>query len=190
MSDVLLKQFTEEELVSGIKNNVPEIYEFLYKQLTPLIYYDIRSNSGTTEDAEDHFQDTILVVAANVKTGKYKQGNIEGYTRIVSKNLWLKKLRDGGRLKQSQLDESFDPPDEYDAELVNDLIKHDRMIDMVSQKLSEMDEKCNEVLTAFYFEKSALNKIADKFQWEYSYAKKKIFMCRQKLKEMIDIDNI
>lgn len=190
MSDVLLKQFTEEEIVSGIKHNVPKVYEFLYKNLTPLIYYDIRSNSGSQEDAEDHFQDTILVVAANVKAGKYVDGNIEGYIRIVSRNLWLKKLRKSVKLKQSQLDDAFDPPDEYNSEVVNDLIKHDKIIDMVNERLNEMDDRCNEILTSFYFEKRALKDIADKFQWEYSYAKKKIFMCRQKLKEMINLDHI
>jgi len=91
ISTTISKPFTEEEIVDGVKKNKTEVYEYLYKKLTPVIYYDIKINSGTKEDAEDHFQDTMMVVAFNVKQGKYVLGNFEGYFKRVSKNLWLKK---------------------------------------------------------------------------------------------------
>ena len=111
------------KLIDGIKNNVSMVYEYLYKKLTPVIYYEIKANSGTKEDAEDHFQDTMIVVAANVKGGKYLEGNLEGYFKQVSRNLWLKKLRDGGKMKKTEYDDSFERPDEFSHEFVSDLVR-------------------------------------------------------------------
>lgn len=182
------KQYSENEIMQGIKDNQREVFEYLYLKLTPVIYSDIRHNSGSKEDAEDHFQETLLVAIANVKSGKYQPGNFEGYFRQVSKNLWLKRLRDTGKARHVEFQEYHDAPDEVSAEFVDDLIKYDETIDMVAKKLSEMDESCKNVLTLFYYKKAGLDEIAKQFSWEYSYAKKKIFLCRQGLKGMLQAD--
>lgn len=182
------KAFTEKEIIDGVDKNKTEVYQYLYKKLTPVIYYDIKINSGTQEDAEDHFQDTMIVVAANVKGGKYVEGNFEAYFKRVSKNLWLKKLRDGSKMKQTEYDDSFNKADEYDDEFVENMIRYDTVIDLVNEKLNELDENCHKVITMFYHHKISLGEIAEKFSWEYSYAKKKVFLCRKKLKEMVQAD--
>ena len=182
------KQYSENEIMLGIKEDRREVYEYLYLKLTPVIYSDIRYSSGTREDAEDHFQDTLLVAIANVKAGKYKPGNFEGYCRMISKNLWLKKLRDSGKANSVEFQEHHDSPDQMSAEFVEDLIKYEKTIDLVIVKLNEMDEACRNILTLFYYKKTGLDEIAKQSGWEYSYAKKKIFLCRQRLKEMLQKD--
>lgn len=182
------KKYSEEEIVQGIKDNKREVYEYLYLKLTPVIYGDIRHNSGTKEDAEDHFQDVMLAAVANIKTGKYKPENFEGYFRMVSKNLWLKRLRDSGKARVTEFEDHHDSADELSPEFVEDLITYDQTIDLVSEKLTEMDQSCRNVLDMFYYKKTGLDDIAKSFSWEYSYAKKKIFMCRQRLKEMLQTD--
>ena len=182
------KQFTEDELMQGIKENKREVFEYLYLKLTPIIYSDIRNNSGSKEDAEDHFQETLLAAIANVKTGRYERGNFEGYFRRVSKNLWLKKLRDSGKYRSIEFQDHHDSPDELSYEFAEKLIEYDHTLDLVNGKLNEMDESCKNVLNLFYYEKRGLDEIAKQSNWEYSYAKKKIFLCRQRLKEMLQTD--
>ncbi len=184
----IAKQYSEEDIVQGIKENKREVYEYLYLKLTPVIYSDIRHNSGTREDAEDHFQDVMLTAVANIKAGKYKPENFEGYFRMVSKNLWLKRLRDTGKARITEFEEHHDSAEDISYEFVSDLLNYDKTIDLVSEKLSEMDQSCRSVLDMFYYKKRGLDDIAKSFSWEYSYAKKKIFMCRQRLKEMLQTD--
>jgi RNA polymerase sigma factor (sigma-70 family) len=182
------KNYTEEDIVQGIMENKRDVFEYLYLKLTPVIYSDIRYNNGSREDAEDHFQDTLLAAVANVKAGKYERGNFEGYFRTVSKNLWLKKLRNKGKIRTTELEEYHDSPDELSPEFVSNLIVYDKSLDLVNEKLNGMDESCQSVLMMFYHQKTGLDEIAKKFSWEYSYAKKKIFLCRQRLKEMLQTD--
>ncbi len=188
-ASVAKKRYSEQELMDGIKKDVSDVYEYLYRKLTPIIYYEIKSNNGTTEDAEDHFQETIVVVAANVKSGKYVPGNLEGYFKQVSKNLWLKKLRDGKKLKAVEFDETMhDIEDEYSEEFVGNLVKFDKQIDLVSNLLDRMDESCKQVLSLFYIEKTRLAEIARQMNWKADYAKSKVYLCRVKLRETLEQD--
>jgi RNA polymerase sigma factor (sigma-70 family) len=178
--------FTEDEIVEGIKANRHEVFEQLYRRLTKIIYSEVMRNSGSKEDAQDHFQDAITVVAFNVKTGKYKsQGKFEGYFINVAKKLWLKKLRVKNQLIETGFEEGIEIEDDFNEDRILDLIKYDQQLDRVYESLKQLEDICRTILTKHYFQKMALKDLAKELGWDYSRVKKRNFLCKQKLKKLM-----
>ncbi len=178
--------FSERELVKGLQGDNCEIFEHLYKTMTPCIFKDVIGNSGSEEDAKDLFQTVMIVVTQNVKNGKYQSGNIYGYIRKVAQNLWQKELRKKGReLGSNHLPEN-DMVENFNYEWYLNLVKYDNQIEEMQAKLNHLDDTCQNILKQYYYEKVDLSTIAQQFNWSYQYCKKKIYGCRKKLKSLIE----
>jgi len=76
---------TENNFVIG------KLYKDNFKKISKLVL----SNSGSIADAEDLFQDTMVVLIGKIRQEKFQlTASIDTYLYAISKNLWLKKLRD------------------------------------------------------------------------------------------------
>ena len=80
-------------------------YKLLYTFYYPSIEKFIIRNSGTADDAEDVFQETIIVLLEKVpKQDFVLTSSIKTYITAVAQNIWLKRLRDGKRIVQLELE--------------------------------------------------------------------------------------
>lgn len=179
------KRYQEEELVEGIKINCPKVLAYLYKIMTPTIYQEVVKNSGSTEDAKDLFQDTMLIVAQKVKQNQFESGNIKGYIRGIARKLWHQQLdKKNSALPTSKETQAEDHP--YEKYL--DLVKYDQQIEAVKSNMAELGSPCNQVLKQFYYQKASIQFIADQWNWTYDYCKKRLYRCRNKLRELLAND--
>ncbi|MBN1132333.1 MAG: sigma-70 family RNA polymerase sigma factor [Bacteroidales bacterium] len=62
-----MKSFSEEHLLNGIVRHNSEVLIYIYDTYFPLIEGYILQNSGTTEEAEDVFQEGLLIVYRKLK---------------------------------------------------------------------------------------------------------------------------
>ena len=182
------KQYTEEELVQGIKNDSEEVISYLYRELAPKVYHDVVKNSGTEEDAKDLFQYALLEASGNVKAGKFHSGTIMGYIRKIAHNMHHK----GFRKKQKEINyakpekSKVEPMEDMTIENYHILLKYEQQIDILKDTLVTMNEPCKSILTQFYYYNERLDDIAGKHKWRYQYCKKKIFNCRKQLKQLVE----
>lgn len=85
------------------------IYQ-LYRLYFPTIEKYISLNSGSKEDAEDIFQEAVLIFLSRVSNdGFLLTASIKTYIFSVCRNLWLKQLRQKSRHIIDDLD--FQEPD-------------------------------------------------------------------------------
>ena len=54
--------YTDEAILEGIRGQQRDAVLFVYKEYFPTIKYLITSNSGTEVDAEDVFQDALVII--------------------------------------------------------------------------------------------------------------------------------
>lgn len=183
------KKLKEEDLYEGLLHDNYTIIKQLYEELVPVIHRDIIQNRGTREEAQDHFQEVMLVVSQNVKNGCYQSNNLKGYIRQVARNLWHKKLRKKGI--EEGLDEQAEnlESDPFNYEQYLNLLAYDQQISAVEESLTHMESPCKEVLTWHYYHKTPLAAIAEHFQWSYAYCKKKVYNCRKHLKSLVEQHN-
>jgi len=89
----------ENEVVDGLKKRNNAAYDLLYTFYYPSIEHFVKRNSGTSADAKDIFQETIIVLLDKVpKKDFILTSSIKTYIFAVASNLWLKRLRQAKKM--------------------------------------------------------------------------------------------
>jgi RNA polymerase sigma factor (sigma-70 family) len=90
------KSYSDGELIEAISRReslerpVRYLYELHFDNLT----HFIKKNKGSQQDAEDLFQELILVFIDLVQTGKFRgQSSIKTFLYAIARNLWLNELK-------------------------------------------------------------------------------------------------
>ncbi len=100
----------DAQIVSDLKNHNNAAYNLLYSFYYPTIERFVKRNSGTSDDAKDVFQETIIVLLDKVpKEDFVLTSSIKTYIFAVASNIWLKRLRDAKKL--TKLEDDFDLED-------------------------------------------------------------------------------
>jgi len=87
-----------EPSVTALRKRDNAAYKLLYTFYYPTIASFVKKNSGTAADAEDVFQETIIVLLNKVpKEDFILTSSIKTYIFAVASNLWLKRLREAKR---------------------------------------------------------------------------------------------
>ena len=100
-----------EHIRSGKHN---EAFREIYKKVLPTIRKYILSNSGTEEDVEDIFQDTMLIFYNQVHAGKFHAGKHVGpYLYKIASNLYINLVKKNNRMRKSTLTDVIEESDDY-----------------------------------------------------------------------------
>ena len=103
------------KILADIKQGSENAFIELYNQNYPQVERLILKNSGTIDDAKDIFQDTIHVLLVKIRSDNFElSASINTYIYGISKNLWLKRLRDVSRSKEIKLDNLLTLNDFYE----------------------------------------------------------------------------
>lgn len=178
------RKYTSDELViQGISCSDDRALEYLYKEYAKMVSNLIVTNSGSTDDANDVFQDTIIILYEKIKSGSFVlNSSLKTFIYSVSRNLWLYRLRQ--KTKDVKLNDSFMTviTDDTDVDVFcEENNKQDKMIEYI--KL--LGESCKKILLLFYYEKLSTKIIAEKMNLAGSdYVKTQKYRCLQKLKSL------
>lgn len=158
---------TDQELIEEIKNgNIGSSHNAmrqLYKTCFPMTKYMVCKNNGSVSDAEDIFQDTMIIVYNKVKQVDFSlTSKLSTYVSAVSKNLWLKHLRDN---KVSANNLKIDDFKLASLENIHESLEFTEQQVMLGKLLMTSGQKCYDILKAFYFEKLRIKKIAKLFNY-------------------------
>ena len=139
------------DLISQDRTKSKACLRLLYQECFPLVDRYVHKNSGTAEEAEDIFQEGILVLYQKVKNKQFDEGlTLGAYLVGICKNLWLMKLR-SRRVTTTPLSElipDIDVEVEYDSELIKKL-------------LSKLESGCQRILTDFYYNNLSFEKLKE-----------------------------
>lgn len=143
------------ECIRTGKNN--EALKYLYKGPLKKIRKFILMNSGTLDDANDVFQDAVIVLFQYVKNGKYNEAHdLDGFLFKVAKNAWI----DISRKKQRTLSSSYINEEIHDeADYLNDIISKEQL-NMFHQLFNQLEENCRKILSYVIFEKKSMKEIS------------------------------
>lgn len=90
-----MSDFTIGEIIDGIRTKDNTILQYIYKKYYPTVHHFILSNQGSSEDAQDIFQESIIVIYRKIKDEAHFMVNSSFKTFLysISRHLWLKHLR-------------------------------------------------------------------------------------------------
>lgn len=182
-----MKSFKDKEIIelleSGIESRNDLALSFLYKKNYHIVASYIQKNSGTAIDAEDIFQDSIIVLYNQVKKGGFRlESSIGTYLYAIARNLWLKNLRKVGREIELTSDHQSIPIEQTHLQA----LEQNEKSALIANLLNELGEKCKEILLLYYFEKIRLKEIAERMNWgSEQVAKNSKARCMKKMRELV-----
>ncbi len=148
-----MKELNYQHLISTDRAESKACLRALYHETFPKAKKYILKNSGSVHDAEDIFQEAIVILYQRVKTDKFKESDsLPAYCMGICKNLWLMKLR---KEKTHQLSpQELDIRNEPEVELDSSLVK---------RVLAELSQECESLLIGFYYYKKSFAELQLQF---------------------------
>ena len=180
--------YSDEAILEGLRLRSDYIVNFTYKEFFPLIKFLVIDNGGSGEDAEDIFQDGIIILYSKISLNQLTlTSSFKTYMYSVCRNLWLQKLNKRKAIfdKLTDVEEFIDLPKDFLQEVSNEQIEMHRIIQI---HFLSLPEDCQKVLKLF-IKNIPLREIAGimGFKTE-NYAKTRKYLCKQELKKRIADD--
>jgi RNA polymerase sigma factor (sigma-70 family) len=180
--------YSDEAILEGLRLRSDYIINFIYKEFFPLIRFLVTENGGLDEDAEDIFQDGIIILYSKISLDQLKlTSSFKTYMYSVCRNLWLQKLNKRKAIydKLTDVEEYIDLPKDVLQEANNQETEMHRIIQI---HFLSLPGDCQKVLRLFV-KNIPLREIAGimGFKTE-NYAKTRKYLCKQELKKRIADD--
>ncbi len=176
------------DLLNGIRRNDTIVLQYIYKNFYSNINFFIKKNSGDDDDANDIFQEAIIIIYRKLKADELiLDCSFETYLYSVCRFLWLKHLDKRKIEKENIKDNQQYIEDIYDESLekITDLNERYRLY---QKHFTNLGKDCQKVLQ-LYFDKVPLKNIAQIMGFKSEkYAKKRKFKCKEYLIKSIKQD--
>ncbi len=154
-------RLSDKETFSSLKARDSQAYHILYKFYFPSVQNFIVKNSGTTDDAKDIFQETIIVLLEKVSHESFNlTSSLKTYIFAISSNLWLKYLREVKRASITNLDIYEQFLIDYD-EVENEVQKENHR--KATNIFTRLTYKCKLLLHAIFYDDKSITQVTEEF---------------------------
>jgi RNA polymerase sigma factor (sigma-70 family) len=171
----------DRTLLQQLKHDDHASFQRLYTLYFPTIQGYICKNSGYHEDAEDVFQETIVVMLEKTKQPDFElTSSLRTYLFAIARNIWLKRLRENKRRKTIDL-----PLNILEKELIlDDEHPVDGAAEKVEKWLEKITKNCQYILRAIFFYQEPMEDLMKKMGWKnkHSAANQK-YKCLEQVKK-------
>lgn len=179
---------SESDFIDLLRSNPNKGYKRLYK-FYPAVRKYIKQNSGTALDAQDIFQEGVLLLNARIKDPDFSfTSKPETYFFSICKFLWNNELRKKSSLVNSM---TFDKAEfsNFDSSLI-DSYEEEEKLKLMERTLNSIGEKCKMILDFFYHKSMSMQEIADEFGFKsIQSAKTQKYKCLEKARSLINKKN-
>lgn len=178
-------QHSEHILLLGLRKRDRKVLTKIYREFFPQIKKHVLSYGGSQEDAEDVFQDAMVVLYRKVDDAEFHLSSKLGtYLFAIGKRIWLHKISRSSKRPQTGLEQAPG----IQAEDLDAQMEKTEKYRLFREKLLLLGKDCQEVLQLF-FVKTSMTDIAQKMGYaSEGYAKKRKFQCKKKLTDLIKSD--
>lgn len=142
----------------------------------PSVRQLVLSNSGSREDAEDIFQEALLILYKKVRSGDFVlSSTVKTFIVGIARNLWYAELRRKGK---ESLIVNFDMIQEETAS------EDEQQYKLAEMAFNLLGEKCKQLLILFYFKKKSMAEVAHMLEFSNEkVAKNQKYRCLEKAKD-------
>ena len=135
----------------------------LYQDNFHKILTFIRNNSGNQADAEDVFQEAMLVLVEKLRQDHFQlTASINTYVYAICKNIWFKKLRNKSRELSIAEIQSY-----AFQHSINEAIENEKTyLEKLKGYLLKITTHCNRLIHDIFFKEKSI----DQIQQDYGYS--------------------
>ena len=181
-----MQEYTIENILQGLKDRDTKVLDYIYDNFFHQIKVFISRNNGSEEDAQDIYQDALLIIYQKiVKKNLTLTCSFNTYLYSVCRLLWLKQLEHKKNQKINTDDTGVFV--ELDSSIIgiHDLNERYKLYQDHFEKLSFSCQKVLELFLAGISLKEIAGILGFKSE---QYAKKRKHQCKEKLVSSIKSD--
>lgn len=181
-----MQEYKAEEILEGLRNKDTNVLDFIYKNFFQQIKVFINKNSGSDEDAQDIYQDAVLVIYQKIMNDNLTLNcSFNTYLYSVCRLLWLKQLEK--RRKSQEYAEDSEEVIELDDGILKLYSSNERYI-IYQDHFKKLSQNCQKILE-LYMARIQLKEIANILGYKSDlYVKKRKHQCKEKLVNSIKND--
>lgn len=155
----------ENEILIDLKGENNNAFGQLYKEYFGMVNRFVTNNSGRSDDAEDIFQDTMMVLLEKLRQDDFQlTASIKTYIMAIAKNLWLKRIRNSN--KEIEFTEKLD--NKFFEEINLAIEEEKTYFDKLQNLMHKITSHCRGLIHDMFFKEKSVEEI----QKEYGYSTK------------------
>ena len=178
--------YTVEAILKGLKSNDSEVLNFIYRKYFPEIRFFVIKNSGSDEDAQDVFQEAIIIIYKKLRDGVLDLTcSFKTYLYSVCRIVWLKQL-EKRKIKKDGFSDNQVFVDLQEG--VDEMAEEQERFKLYQKHFQTLHIDCQTILKLF-LQKVPLKEIASRMNVKSEkYLKKRKFQCKEILVKRIQND--
>jgi RNA polymerase sigma factor (sigma-70 family) len=178
---------TDQAIVELIRTDQSDrALNALYKDF-PMIQKLIRSKGGDKKDAEDLFQEALIILIRKIRGSDFKlTAHLSTYLYSVCRFLWKDQLKKQSREVPYDLHTGLTEPEELELYTI---VEEEERVKLAEKVLGELKDRCRDLLLLFYEGRLKLKDIAARMGYNSeNTAKNQKYKClevaKNRLKEL------
>jgi RNA polymerase sigma factor (sigma-70 family) len=184
MSAPLLFLDQDVKLLDRIRRGDEEALAMLYRSNQRAVTALVTRNSGSTDDAADVLQESLVILWERVRSGRYEHAaRLDTFLFATARNLWLRRLARLRRETPAEIKPDDHPSD--DPSPLEEMIESERA-GLVKLALMKLGEPCRTLLMLFYWEEASMEEIASRLGLANAEtAKTRKYQCKKALQLLL-----
>lgn len=141
-----MKRLTDEEIITGLRKRDNRVLQYIYKNSFNVVKQLIIHNAGVDTDAEDIFQEALIIVFKKIRDEPAFElsSTFNTYIYSIARLLWLKHLR---QIKKIEIDPlNRDMEERIEFEEPNPVEDKDLRLAIYQRTLRKIPEDCQKIL--------------------------------------------
>lgn len=180
-------RYTDEEIISGIRaggSKMERTLDYVYKRYWPMIKDYIRKQNGTTEEAEEVFQEGMIGFYENILLGKYQQkSSISSYLFSICKFIWFKQFEK--RVKKDKVEFPLNDLDKPEEGFLGRLMEKDEF-EHALKLLEQLGKSCKKLLVYIHYFNYSMKEVAKMMNYKSDQiARNKHYRCNKSLENLL-----
>jgi RNA polymerase sigma factor (sigma-70 family) len=157
-------------------------FYLLYKEF-PKVRKLITSNGGKKEDAEDLFQEALIVLYRKATEPSFTLTSSAGtYLYSICRYMWKDELKKRNRTVALKAEQDME---KLESDF-NEAVEKENKLKLAEDIIRSLGEKCRELLRLFYFEMLSMKSIAQKLGFSSEkIAKNQKYKCIERAKNKL-----
>ena len=174
----------DQKYIDGLLQNNSFIIQAIYDKFVPKVVNYIKQNSGSSDQAQDVIQDTLITIYNQAsEKGLTLTCPFDAYFFLLCKRKWLNVLKKSSNKEVTINEEVLSKGDEA-QELAFETSVFGEKQALFTEMFQKLGTACKELLTATFKIKS-MEEVAANLNVTYAYARKKKSLCIGKLTKLV-----
>jgi RNA polymerase sigma factor (sigma-70 family) len=172
----------DQKIIELIRNRKHDkVFTALYKYY-PVVKKLILSNGGRSEDAEDLYQEALIVFYKKAAEPDFRLSSaISTYLYSICRYMWMDQLKKNQKQNFTDIENV-----QIDETSFVAAIENEEQLKLAEKVISELGGRCKELLLLFYFHSKKLKDIAAKMGYNSeNTAKNQKYKCLESAKNKL-----